>query len=573
MPAGQDYPAQPVTGSPPHLSQGQPYPDQPYPTQPVPGGGSPTDTVGSGGFGVGGFGSGDGEGASSGDGGKRSYVPWVIGLVVVLVLGGGAVAVRAALGDSDGQPADALPSTAVAYARLDIDPSAGQKIQALRLANRFPAFGAATGLTDPEVDLRQRLFEELRSDAPGLADLDFAADVEPWLGSRIGVAVLAPEGEEPVPGFALAVQVTDQDAAEEGIARLIEAGLGSGEVPAGVAFAGDYAIFAPSQELADGYVAAAEDAPLSDDEEFRADMSALGDEGVASAWVSADAYQMFSEIAGGAGLAPGPGGSFGTAAARPVAPSPSLPFAAGSVAYALRFDDRYVELALVGNSPDLAAPADTESPIVGLPETTLFAMSLANGDEYVQQAWEQFAALAEQTGQSFEREINRFERQTGLTVPDDLSTLLGDHFTFVVDSDLGNLEDPSDLRVGALLDTDTEAAQDVIDKLVTLAGEGVDIATVDADGVLAVSTNEAYAGELTGGSLGETDAFDLAVAYGAESDIAAFFNVDELEGLDLFMEQMGEELANIAPIQAVGFSADLGDEGEYRASFRLTVNE
>lgn len=529
----------------------------------------PADQVGTDEFGPSWSGS-DGDSADR----RRSFVPWVIGLVVVLVLGGGAVAVRAALGDSEGQPADALPSTAVAYARLDIDPSAAQKVQALRLANRFPAFGEATGLSDPEVDLRARLFEELRSDAPGLDELDFATDVEPWLGSRIGVAVLPPEGEDVVPGFAVAVQVTDQDAAEAGIARLTQAGTDGAE-PVGVAFANDYAIFAPTQELADGYVAAAEDGALSADEEFQADMSALGDQGVASAWVSADAYQMFSEIAGGAIPGSSPGGSFGTTDARPVAPTPSLPFAAGSAAYALRFDDRYVELAMVGNSPELAAPAESESPIVGLPETTLFAMSVANGDEYVQQAWEQLAALAEQTGQNFEREINRFERQTGLTLPDDLSTLLGDHLTLAVDSDLGNLEDPSDLRVGALLDTDTEAAQGVLDKLVTLAGEGIDVATVDADGVLAVSTNEAYASELTGGSLGETDAFDLAVAYGADSDIAAFFNVDELEGLDLFAEQMGaaDEIANIAPIQAAGFSADLGDDGEYRASFRLTVNE
>jgi len=519
------------------------------------------------------------EGPSTGDGTRRSAVPWIIGLVVVLVLGGGAVAVRAALGESDGQPADALPSSAVAYARIDIDPSAGQKIQALRLANRFPAFGEATGISDSEVDLRARLFEEIRSGAPGLADLEFAEDVEPWLGSRIGIAVLAPEGDDAEPGFAVAVQVTDQGAAEDGIAGLTAAGAESdgaesdGAEPdgqaAGYAFAGGYAVFAETQELADRYVAAAEESSLADDEEFQADMTALGDEGVASAWMSSDAYELFSDAAsmGMGGEDAGGLGSVGGMA--------GLPFASGSAAYALRFDDRFVEIAMVGSGGELAvAGAAGESPITRLPESTLFAMSVANGDEYVRQSWEQLTSVAEETGQNVEREIKRFENQTGLALPDDLATLFGDHLTIAVDADLGNLEDPSGLRVGALLDTDTEAATGIIDKLVALAGGGIDVATLETDGLLAVSVNEAYAGELTGGSLGETDAFDLAVAYGAESDLAMFFNVDELEGLDLFTQQAdAEQLENVTPMQAVGFSVDMAEDGEVRASFRLTVNE
>ncbi len=108
----------------------------------------------------------------------------------------------------------------------------------------------------------------------------------------------------------------------------------------------------------------------------------------------------------------------------------------------------------------------------------------------------------------------------------------------------------------------------------SLAGGGFEVATLETDGLLAVSVNEAYAGELTGGSLGDTDAFDLAVAYGADSDFAMFFNIDELEGLDLFTQQAdAEQLENVTPMQAVGLSVDMTEDGEVRASFRLTVNE
>lgn len=514
-------------------------------------------------------------GAPPPEGNTRSYIPWVIGLVVVLVLGGGAFAVRAALSGSADGPAGALPASAVIFARVDVDPSAAQKVQALRLATRFPAFGESTGITDAEVDLRSKLFEAMQADAPGLASMDYATDIEPWLGSKIGIAVFPAEGDAIEPGFALAIEVTDQAAAEEGIAKLLASG--DGAETAGVAYTGSYAIFAMTQDLADGYVAAAEESALTDNEEFQTDMSALGDEGVASAWVSADAYTMFNELGAGlGGMVPGAGLD---GASAPLVPGgaggPQIPFQSGSAAYALRFDDRFIEVAMVGSGSDLnASSSDTESPIVALPDTTLFAMSVANGGEYVQQGLDQLAAIAEQTGQNFDREINRFERQTGLAVPDDFVTLLGDHFALAVDSELGSPDDPASLRIGAVLDTDAAAAQAVIDKIVQAAGDGVELATVESDGLLSVALNEAYAGELTGGSLGETDAFALAVADGADADLAFYFNIDELETLGLFTDRADSEtLANIAPLEAVGFSAQFTGDGDSRASFRITVNE
>ena len=113
-------------------------------------------------------------------------MPWIIGLVVVLVIGGGAFAVRAALGGGGDQPASALPANTVAYGRIDLDPSASQKIAALRLADKFPGFEDATGITDPEVDLRERLWQLIQEGEAAADGIDYATDIEPWLGSRVG---------------------------------------------------------------------------------------------------------------------------------------------------------------------------------------------------------------------------------------------------------------------------------------------------------------------------------------------------------------------------------------------------
>ena len=38
------------------------------------------------------------------------------------------------------QPAEALPASTIAYASVDLDPSGGQKIEAIKTLRKFPAF-------------------------------------------------------------------------------------------------------------------------------------------------------------------------------------------------------------------------------------------------------------------------------------------------------------------------------------------------------------------------------------------------------------------------------------------------
>jgi hypothetical protein len=502
-------------------------------------------------------------------GSRKAYVPWIIGLAVVLVIGGGAFAVKAALGGGGDQPAAALPAGTVAYGRIDLDPSGSQKIAAVRLAQKFPGFADATGITDPEVDLRERLWELIQGDDPTIAEMDYATDIEPWLGSRAAIGYVATdEGADPETGIVVALQVTDEDAARDGLGKLMAAGDGTGE-DAGVAFAGDYALIAMTQALADAYAADAESASLADDDDFQADMEALGEEGVASFWMSKDAYPLLADAAGDDLEA------FGGDV--PTAMDPALLADAGDVAVALRFDESYVEIALAvtGSEGFPDASGEGNDLMSGLPESTLFAMSTSLGSEYVEQAWSQLEALGSDEGGDFAKEIKRFERETGLALPGDLATLLGDGFAFAVDSqgidDLQNLEDPADLRIGALFDSDPDAATAIIDKLVAAAGGGLPLETVESDGLLAVSPNADYAAELTGGSLGDTEAFQNAVPDAGDADFAMFFSMDALETSSVYSDSLDAEVkANLDVISAIGVSGSFED-GIGRASLRVVV--
>ena len=97
------------------------------------------------------------------------------------------------------QPAEALPSTTVAYASVDLDPSGSQKIDAFRTLDKFPAFKDQVDIHSVD-DVRQKLGDELIKSL-GCDGLTFADDIDPWLGNRAAVAAVDLGNPEPRPGL------------------------------------------------------------------------------------------------------------------------------------------------------------------------------------------------------------------------------------------------------------------------------------------------------------------------------------------------------------------------------------
>ena len=84
--------------------------------------------------------------------------------VGALVVGGALVAGGAWAATSffatGSQPAEALPDSTVAYFSVDLDPSGGQKIEAIKTLRKFPGFTDQIDL-ETDDDLRERFFEEI----------------------------------------------------------------------------------------------------------------------------------------------------------------------------------------------------------------------------------------------------------------------------------------------------------------------------------------------------------------------------------------------------------------------------
>jgi hypothetical protein len=145
--------------------------------------------------------------------GRRRGVAIGAGVLAVALLGGGVAFAASKLSGGGAQPDEAVPASAVAYFSVDFDPSAGQKVDALRFARKFPSAGAKIGSDD---DLRKALFDSIKGD--GDLKGDWATDVEPWLGDRAGLAVLPAAQDGDDPGVVVVLAVKDATKAKAGLA-------------------------------------------------------------------------------------------------------------------------------------------------------------------------------------------------------------------------------------------------------------------------------------------------------------------------------------------------------------------
>ena len=118
--------------------------------------------------------------ASTGSG-RRAALAGAAIVGGVALLGAGAWAAWSFFATGP-QPAEALPDSTIAYASIDLDPSGGQKIEALRTLKKFPAFEDEVGL-DTDDDVRQWIFDKIQ-DSGGCPDLDYTDDIDNWLGDR-----------------------------------------------------------------------------------------------------------------------------------------------------------------------------------------------------------------------------------------------------------------------------------------------------------------------------------------------------------------------------------------------------
>lgn len=551
-------------------------------------------------------------GAGRPDDGKkptgRSGKWGVLAAAAVGVLGvvgvGGWVALS--LMSSGAQPAEVIPGNAVGYVSLDLDPSAAQKIEAFKILNKFPAIKREIDLTDRD-DLREFVFTKLQEEGH-CESLDYAQDIKPWIGDRIALAGVpgTGTGADDAAAPVIALQVTDQAAARTGIEAVADCAKFGDDF--GFAFVGDYVLLSDSESRAEALVASAEKASLADDAQFQEWTEKVGDPGIITVYAAPGAPKFFADMQRDAamnswmnyGEVPSPAGLETGSAYQ----SESQLEMDGSMselakdfkgmAGVIRFEDGAVEAEFAGQGlPSVVAPVagDSGPSMTNLPGGTGAAFSIALRDGWLKKYLESIAGVLG-GGESVDQMLAEAEAETGLKLPEDIETLLGDGISLSVDAefDMDSLfseQDLSRLPIGLRVKGNPDEILPIVDKVRAAIGPDADGLVVESgDRVVAFGVNQDYVTSLVeGGALGNDVTFQNAVPDADEASGVLYVNFDAGGG---WAEQLAESLAgmgdspsgeeakssreNVAPLDALGLSSWVDSEQVQRARFRLTTD-
>jgi hypothetical protein len=462
------------------------------------------------------------------------------------VIIGGAVALAALVGagawaawsffSTGPQPSEALPDSTIAYASIDLDPSGGQKIEALRTLRKFPAFRDQVGL-DTDGDIRRWVFEHAQ-DSGACPDLDYGDDVEPWLGDRMAAAAVDTGADSPAP--VVVVQVTDEDAADDGLAKLRD--CGGGEDLAWAVESG-WALVGESQDVVDSIAADAADAPLSDDEDFQHWTDEAGGGGIVTAYVSPDAGPLLADqlsdvfgMPSSYSVVPGDVRSDTTDALEDF----------GGMAATLRFSDGSLELEVAADAGEAeGALGDSDGGddvLATLPDDTAAALGVGLAEGWL--------------GKLVDADtLQQLADEIGLDLSADAEALAGRSAAIAVGGGIDpdavfESGDGSGLAVGLKVQGDADRIRAVVDKLGEPFG-------VDTEGdVVAVGPDADYRQQLLeNGGLGDTDAFRHAVPQADDAGAVLFVNFDAGSWF--------EDEDDLEPLEAIGASVRVDDGTSY----------
>jgi hypothetical protein len=534
------------------------------------------------------------------------------------------------------QAEGALPASAIAVVSMDLDPGAKQKVEALRTLRKFPELKKELKLGSGD-DLRRKFFDEMLKgeDCKGLT---YDADVKPWIGDNVAAAAVPFQKGKVSPVVALAV--SDQDKAAKGLGALFACTDAKDDTA--FAFNDDFVLISDTQAHADQAVKDARAKPLTDDAGYQDWSGKVGDRGVVNFYVAKAAADYFADTLEGMSdpfgdLGDTTSGSSSTSAFPsdfptdfpsdlpsdfpsglmtdfptdlPV-PSESAASGAGaSVPYAhapqddqtdaikkalakfkgaagaLRFADGGAELEVVGGGvdPDLVSDKDASGLVTALPGDTTALLGLAIPKGWAQKLsdnLENFGLPMLGSGSDLKGEL---QDQLGITVPDDLETLLGQGVALSLRGtpvdDLSSVNDPKDVPIGLTIKGDPDKIKAVISKIETkqgqtLADNGITVET--GDGKVTLSFDGDYAKSLQGhGDLGDNDTFKKVVP---EADKAStVFYVDfNSKWRDAIAKAIGDSggskdfLANTEPLEGFGFSS-WSDGGTSHLLVKLTTD-
>lgn len=494
---------------------------------------------------------------------RRTALIAAVSVAVVAILGAGSFAAVKLLGGGP-QPSEALPTSTIAFVAVDLDPSAGQKIEAIKMMRKFPDLKKHVNLHTGD-DIRKYVFDEATKHN-GCSRLSYDKDIKPWLGERAALGAVDLGGKSPAP--VLALQYSDQDKATAGLDALVKC---SDSNDVFFAFEDSYVVISDTAAHAKSIAADGKAHPLSGDSDFQRWTQAAGDPGVVSFYVAHKATDYFLR-------------EFGSQFASATTDLKRQFAAFQGMAGTVRFADGGMELETAAGGLNTAMSTARVGDVVSrLPGDTALALGFGVPDDFASHIVDSLKSQ----GDMFDQGIKQLEQQTGLKLPEDLQTLFGNAVTFSVGGkaplDLTAIKKPEDVPAGLAITGDPAKIKAVLDKVSKRTGRSLDDLGVNVqtgDGHIAIATSGSYARALIGGGkLGENASFTRVVPHADKANgvIYVDFNSAWRDSFLALAEKEGsakdaEEFnANTKPLSALGISTWL-DGKTAHALVKLTTD-
>jgi hypothetical protein len=488
--------------------------------------------------------------------GSRKWLAAAAGVVVIAGLAASGVAV-ARLSGSGAQPEDVVPSNAIAFVKLDLDPSVGQKVAVLRLAAKFPK--TKSSATGKDGSPKQSIFGSIFTGKDSHYGLEYKTDVEPWLGDRAAVVVVPDSDGDKKPEVGLVVAVTHEDKAKAALAKAKVNNARNSADGMGYAFADGFVVVSDSDAHASEMVTDGKNAPLKDSQ-YGSDVKTLDGDQVAVAWADLGALGRALQDKGG-------DSTYGVLRNLTVADKVS-----GRIVAGLHVTADFVELSgqdFAFGKP-AAAPqqqgATTDGLAASFPADSLGAVSATGLGHLVGSLYTSMTS----DGDPFD--IKGRAASLGIESASDVETLLGAETGVVV---AGSVDDPSfAVRTRS---SSAQGAKAVADRVLDSSGmsDGVLVSQVEdpAGLVVGLGSDDALVTALVDKAthrLGDDPTFLQVVPDRDHADFIAFVNLSKVLPQSLDSSSSADEQAAAKTLKAVGFAATGGSAPTFR--MRLSVN-
>jgi hypothetical protein len=343
--------------------------------------------------------------------------------------------------------------------------------------------------------------------------------------------------------------------------------------PTGYAVTDGWVLVSESRDQVDQVAAATGKGTLADDATYQQWNDRLGDPGVVNMYAAPQAgTYLAGQLDRWSSLLAGQASGLTSRGLMPSASAAVDP--GGDLARELRsFPGAAATIRFTGNGLEVAAVSESNLPgstgfvgdragagVTRLPDDTAAAFGLSLEKGWLRTLLDRMSGAQGGSNRQVEREI---EQWTGLQVPDDVETLLGDSTTFAVGGDLdyaalSNASDASHVPVGVVVQGDPSRIEPVLDTLRSHAEPLAEMLGSDSSGdLVAIGPSADYREQLlAGGHLGDTQAFRNVVPAPDHASEIVFVDVDRFEkAIEQAAGSDEQTLDNVKPLEAFGFSA------------------